>query len=249
MAVTKALILAAGNGSRLRPSWGDLPKPLLPVAGAPLLRRVLLSAREAGIRHFVIVVGTHGKEVENHFFRYPIRGITIEWIRNDEAGTENGVSALHARHAFSDPFLLLMADHIFLPETAHLLLQQGLRRDEVILGVDRKLEKIFDLDDATKVRVDRGMVVEIGKSLTAWNGVDTGMFLCSPGVFESLEASRLRGNCTLTDGMRHLAHLGRLRAFDIKDALWQDVDTPAALKHAEYLLRQWPPCDEGSLEF
>jgi 1L-myo-inositol 1-phosphate cytidylyltransferase len=59
------------------------------------------------------------------------------------------------------------------------------------------------------------------------------MFLCSPTLFNRLESAKKNGDCSLSDGMRKLAHDRKLRAFDIGDGHWQDVDSPQALAHAE----------------
>jgi NDP-sugar pyrophosphorylase family protein len=64
------------------------------------------------------------------------------------------------------------------------------------------------------------------------------MFLCSPSIFDVLESAKTEGNCSLSDGMRMLGRAGRLRAFDIGDAAWQDVDTPEALIYAESIYHQ-----------
>ena len=126
-----------------------------------------------------------------------------------------------------------MADHIFEPRTARALLEEPLMPGEVILAVDPKLDRIFDLDDATKVRRDGDHIVDIGKQIADYDAFDTGMFLCSPALFDILESVKKEGNCSLSDGMRMLGREGRLRAFDIEDAAWQDVDTPEALAYAE----------------
>jgi NDP-sugar pyrophosphorylase family protein len=55
--VKQCLILAAGNGTRLRPVSGGLPKPLVHFRGKPILEHVIVRARKAGIEKFVIVVG------------------------------------------------------------------------------------------------------------------------------------------------------------------------------------------------
>ena len=92
--------------------------------------------------------------------------------------------------------------------------------------MDRKLDAIFDMDYATKVRCIADYVIDIGKQLARFDAVDTGMFLCTPAVFSALEQASVNGNCSLSDGMRILAENRKLRAFDIGDAIWQDVDTP-----------------------
>jgi choline kinase len=130
-------------------------------------------------------------------------------------------------------FLLLMADHLFEPETARTLMQQPLASDEVILAVDPNIDRVFDLDDATKVLRNGDRIVDIGKEIAHYDALDTGMFLCSPALFDQLESSTEEGNCSLSDGMRQLIAEGRLRALEIGEARWEDLDTPEALAHAE----------------
>ena len=76
-------------------------------------------------------------------------------------------------------------------------------------------------------------MVEIGKHLSRYNALDTGMFLCSPAIFNCLEAAKKNGDCSLSDGMRKLAQQRKLRAFDIGGGHWQDVDSPQALEYVE----------------
>ena len=133
-----------------------------------------------------------------------------------------------AKDELLNPFLLLMADHIFEPNTV-----QPLTDAEVILAVDHNVDRVFDLDDATKVKCEADHIVDIGKDLACYDALDTGMFLCSPALFDRLESVKRDGNCSLSDGMRQLAREQKLRAFDIGDAHWQDVDSPEALAYAE----------------
>ncbi len=98
-----------------------------------------------------------------------------------------------------------MADHIFEADTARSLLRQPVGNDEVILAVDRNIRDIFDLDDATKVNLEKDRIVEIGKALQSYNALDTGMFVCSPALFGWLEKASANGNCSLSDGLRLMA--------------------------------------------
>jgi 1L-myo-inositol 1-phosphate cytidylyltransferase len=232
-AVTQCLILAAGNGSRIASLAAGVPKPLVPVCGVPLLEHVMTSAREAGVERFVIVAGYRADLIRRWLRDRSIAGTSVTLIENPEYHKANGVSTLAAKAEFNEPFLLLMSDHIFETKTAKALMRQPLAEDEVILAVDTKLDRIFDLDDATKVRCEGNHVVEIGKHLSRYNALDTGMFLCGPGLFSCLESVKENGDCSLSDGMRKLAQIGKLRAFDIGGGHWQDVDSPEALEHVE----------------
>ena len=232
--VNKCLILAAGNGSRIASVAGGVPKPLVPLCGVPLLEHVMTSSREAGIERFVIVAGYRADLIRRWLSDRSMDGISVTLIENlDYYHKANGISALAAKTELNQPFLLLMSDHLFEPKTAKALLRQPLADDEVILAVDSKIDRVFDLDDATKVQRKGNYIVGIGKDLPSYNALDTGMFLCSPALFDRLEAARKNGDCSLSDGMRQLAREHKLRAFDIGEAQWHDVDSPEALLHAE----------------
>ena len=86
-----------------------------------------------------------------------------------------------------------------------MMVRQHLEPGEVILGVDPDIDRIFDIDDATKVRRCGDRIVEIGKEIEEYDAIDTGMFLCTPTLFEDLDRSSKDGDCSLSDGMRRLA--------------------------------------------
>lgn len=231
--VKQCLILAAGNGTRLRSVTAGLPKPLVQFRGKPILEHVVLRARQAGIDEFVIVVGYRSDLIRSWLDSRRLGDISVTLVENLDYHKNNGVSVLKARAEMDENFLLLMADHVFEPETATLLINQPLAKDEVILAVDPKIDRVFDLDDATKVRRQGEFIVDIGKEIPAYDALDTGMFLCSRALFGKLELSMTNGNCSLSDGMRQLAQERSLRALEIGEARWHDVDTPEALAHAE----------------
>ena len=142
----------------------------------------------------------------------------MTFVENPEYHKSNGISALKAKDEIHENFLLLMADHIFEPETAKVLLKQPLAPGEVILAVDPNIDRVFDLDDATKVRREGDRIVDIGKEIANYDALDTGMFLCSPALFDRLESATRDGNCSLSDGMRQLARERSLRALEIGEA-------------------------------
>jgi len=104
--------------------------------------------------------------------------------------------------------------------------------------VDYNIERIFDLEDATKVKAEGDDIVDIGKDLVEYDALDTGMFLCGPGLFERLESARKGGNCSLSDGMRRLCRERKLKAFNVGDGHWQDVDTPEAFAYTESIFER-----------
>jgi choline kinase len=105
------------------------------------------------------------------------------------------------------------------------------------VAVDRKINAIFDLGDAMKVKTNGDRVVAIGKDLQDYDAIDTGLFVCPPEVFTYLEQAKRDGDCSLADGVRAMAADGKVRAIDIGDAWWQDIDTPEMLAQAEKVVR------------
>jgi len=190
-------------------------------------------AYEAGIERFVIVVGYRSDLIRSWLESRWLANLSVTWVENADYHKQNGISVLKARNEIHENFMLLMADHLFDTETAEVLLEQPLAPGEVILAVDPNVDGVFDLDDATKVRRDGDRIVDIGKEIADYDALDTGMFLCSPALFNRLESAIKDGNCSLSDGMMQLARERSLRGLEIGDAHWQDLDTPGALAHAE----------------
>jgi CDP-L-myo-inositol myo-inositolphosphotransferase len=237
--VEQAVILAAGMGTRIAKGGATEPKPLVRVGGLSLLKRGILTARSQGVRRFVIVVGCNGDQVRDAVAGDPdLADVELVFVENERYDLANGVSVLAARpYLHAGEFFLTMADHI-VDKAIYGVLQREPARGGLVLAVDRKLDTIFDMDDATKVRVGaHDSIAAIGKSLTDFDAVDTGVFRCDPALFDSLDrVYRERGNVSLSEGVQALAAGGRARVADVGNAWWQDVDTVETKRHAEKML-------------
>jgi choline kinase/phosphatidylglycerophosphate synthase len=237
--IKQAVILAAGNGSRIKRFKDDVPKPLRKVCGLTLIKRAILNAKKAGITDFVIVVGHKGDQIISSLREDSSLGVNLQFVTNSDYHKSNGVSLLASRSRVHDNFLLMMADHIVDFKAIQKIVRAPFGKSEVLLGVDKKLEEIFDLDDVTKVKTSEDKIVDIGKQLTDYDAFDTGLFVCSSSLFEALEKIYCeKGDVSLSEGIRSLASQGCAGTCDLSGYFWQDVDTPESLKHAEKLLFQ-----------
>lgn len=233
----KCLIIAAGKGMRLR-SHGD-SKPLTPIFGVPLIERVILNALEAGANEFFVVTGYQGAPLKAFLHNLSQRlGVPITPIDNEDWEKENGISVLKGRQFFQEPFLLLMADHLFDPAIARELMAYPLANEEIVLAVDKnKSSSMVDMQDVTRVKTDAGNILDIGKRLEEYDAFDTGIFYCRPVIFKALEqSSREKGDTTLSGAIQILARKNQARTVDIAGRFWIDVDDPAAFKRAENAL-------------
>jgi CDP-L-myo-inositol myo-inositolphosphotransferase len=230
----KCLIIAAGKGRRLR-QRGD-SKPLIPILGRPLIERVIRSAIDAGADDFYVVTGYQEGRLRDFLAGLTGHlGCRITPIFNRDWEKENGLSVLKASEYLQEPFLLLMADHLFDPAIARELMALPLSDGEIALGVDKNTRNsCIDMEDVTRVKTNGAKILNIGKGLTDFNGFDTGIFKCTPAIFSVLEYSAKQdGDTTLSAAVRILADAGKAKAVGINGCFWIDVDDPAAFSRAE----------------
>jgi len=222
----------AGTGSRLRGSADTIAKPLIPIAGRPLISYAIDSFDQARVTTLHAVVGPNGDELAAAVAPLLPSHMQFHPIANPNWQKQNGVSLLTAAGKVGAPFFLAMGDHLF--ESSILgRLVAGADLSRLNLAIDRKIGSIFDLDDAMKVRTEDKVIVAIGKKLESYNAIDTGIFLCPESVFDYLRRALKNDDCSLAEGVRLMAEEGQARAIDIEDAWWQDVDTPEMLARAE----------------
>jgi len=230
--ITEAVILMAGSGSRLRRADESFLKPLVPMLGRPLISYTIDALINAGIRKINAVVGFESERLSVAVKRLVPTKAEFCVIRNSEWQKQNGISLLAAKDYVVAPFLLTMSDHVFDEPIIDLLIESA-DLGCLNLAIDRKLSSIFDLDDAMKVQSRGDRVIAIGKNLQNYDAIDTGLFICPFEMFEYFERAKQRGDCSLADGVRLMAADNKVRAIEIGEAWWQDIDTPEMLQQAE----------------
>src|SRR3954453_19280765 len=139
MQPSRLVVLPGGMGSRPRSKAG--PKPLVELAGISLVERALAGARDAGFDEGVVVTGHRGEQIYRHVLEVSRRrGITVTLVRNERYREGNGLSALAARGRLgSEPFALVMADHVFSPSLVRRLKHVSVQPGEIVVAVDLRL--------------------------------------------------------------------------------------------------------------
>jgi len=234
-AVSEAVILIAGQGSRLRGADKNCLKPFVPVLGRPLLSYILEAVSCAGIRTVYLVVGYESERVIAEAKQLIPAQLTASFIVNRDWRKQNGISLLAAKDHVTAPFLLTMGDHVF-EETIIDRLLDNFEPGLLNIAIDRKRESIVDLDDAMKVQTRGNNVIGIGKNLRNYDAIDTGLFVCPTEIFAYLEQAKSTdggSDCSLANGIELMAGDDKVRGIDIGAARWHDIDTPRVLEHAE----------------
>ncbi|MDP9237815.1 MAG: NTP transferase domain-containing protein [Chloroflexota bacterium] len=224
----QALVLAAGDGDRMCLPSPDLPKPLLPLAGRPIIARVLDALGAAGVTHSTIVVGHRGEEIRDAMTHRAPRGMSLRFIENGGYLLGNARSLWAARSAMKRNFLLVMADHLLHASLLRALTPSA--GDRCRLAVDFAAPDDPRAEEATRALVREGRVVDLGKEIATWNALDTGAFWGTPRLFDALTPDRRDGE--LSAVFASLARAGELDAADVSGCPWIDIDTPDDLRRA-----------------
>jgi N-acetylgalactosamine kinase len=238
----RAVLLAAGRGTRMGHLTATTPKPLLTVGGKPILGHILEGVAGAGVREFVVVTGYLGERIEQAFGDGHDLGVSISYRRQDLPNGTAGALLL-ARDLIADgPFLLSWGDILVDPELYRTLVERFRAAPcDVLLGVNR----VDDPWRGAAVYIGAGERVEriVEKpprrtSTTPWN--NAGIFVFSPLVLDyaaRLEPSA-RGEYELPQAISRMVEDGRdVRALPVGD-FWSDVGTPEDLRAVDSAWRR-----------
>jgi dTDP-glucose pyrophosphorylase len=234
--IDKAVLLAAGRGTRMREMTADLPKPMLEVRGKPVLQYIVEGLRDAGVGHFLIVVGYRADAVQNFFGDGSRYKIGIQYATQTVQDGTGRVIELAKNFVGLTPFVLGYGDILVAPENYKSVVD--LPEDiEALLSVTRgedvtKGGAVF-LNDQMDV-VDLREKPKPGEPTSPW--YNAGLYAFRPSIFDftaKLKPSP-RGEYELTDAIRELAQSRQVRAGRAVKALkltgaWADVRDPETL--------------------
>lgn len=219
--IKKAILLAAGKGSRMQPITQAIPKPMLPVLSKPVLDYIIEECFEAGIEEICIIVG-HQKHVIKDYFEEDSR---ISFITQKELTGTGG--ALETARIFikDEPFAVLFTDEILDSDTSLLKKMMDCYDESnypFISGIDRvPLEKIKEYNSITFVPTSGDLVcitsiVEKPNVVPSDNATCMGRFIFSPAIFDELAELKFHhnGEKYLTDALFSLIKENKLFGYE-----------------------------------
>jgi NDP-sugar pyrophosphorylase family protein len=242
--IRKAVLLAAGRGKRLGEITAKTPKPMLAIAGAPLIQHVVHVLAEAGIAEFAIVVGYLAEQVELWCRNYSAANshLKVTPIRQAELnGTGGAMLAAEPFLKGEERFIFGWGD-ILMDRTNYPRFVEHARRDEYDLML--AANRVKDPFRGAAVYLDSEMRVERldekpaeGMAQTEWN--NAGLFASGPILFDYIRRLELspRGEYELPGAISRMIAEGRhVRAVDMR-GFWSDIGTPKDLDAARALFR------------
>ncbi len=229
--VKKAMLLAAGRGTRMRELTNDLPKPMIPVRGKPILQYIVEGLRDAGVEEFLIVVGYRQDVVTDFFGDGLAFGVRVQYVTQVVQDGTGRVVDLGKAFVGNDPFVLSYGDILLDPANYHRLTAPAAAEEAVV-----SVKHSDDVSKGGAVFVnERFEMTDLrekpkpGEPTSPW--YNAGVYTFRPSIFEftaKLERSP-RGEYELTDAIRALAQSGHLvQAFELTGA-WADVRDPEIL--------------------
>jgi dTDP-glucose pyrophosphorylase len=229
--IDKAVLLAAGRGTRMRELTADLPKPMIRVRGKPILLHIVEGLQTAGIKNYLIIVGYHGDTVREYFGDGTCFGLRINYATQVVQDGTGRVVNLARDFVGDSPFLLGYGDILVDPRNYKSIVDLAddveaiisVKRDEdVTKGGAVFLNDQFELVDLReKTRPD--------EANSPW--YNAGLYVFRPSIFDftaKLQPSP-RGEYELTDAIRDLALSGKkVKALELGGE-WADVRDPEIL--------------------
>ena len=227
----RAVILAAGKGTRMGSITQEIPKPMLPIHGKPMLEHILEGLTAAGIARFFVVIGYHGELIETYFRGRPLG---IEYRRQEPVNGTGAAARLARDFTSNEPFLLTYGDILCAP-AEYIRSSETLREHSETAAVVA-VKAVADPWQGAAVYETQGRIRRIvekpskGSSTTHWNSA--GFYAFRPVLFDYLDRIQpsARNEYELTSALDMMLGDGlELRMSEVKGE-WRDVGRPEDLK-------------------
>ena len=221
----KAVILAAGEGTRLEPLTNVRPKPMLPVANKPLLEYVIESLKEAGINDLVLVVGYESERIQNYFGDGDAWNVDISYVfQSPQLGTGHAIS--QAKSVVGSPFLVLNGDRIVNPDAIQCVIATFNQHETTTIA-------ITPVEEPARYGVvetqDNNQITKIQEKphpdTVTSDYINAGIYAFDQDIFAALEQTEYRGELTITDTINQ--HTKSLHPIAVPfTGHWLDVSRP-----------------------
>lgn len=213
------VVLAAGEGKRMRPLTTKRPKVMLPLANRPMLEHLVLAAREAGITSFIFVVGYGEREIRRYFGDGAPWGVNISYApQRLQMGTADALKSV--RDLVSGKFLAMNGDMIVTSSDITGLTRCG--------SPCMSTSSTDHPSDYGVVTIENGKVMSLEEKTTHPKSslINAGAYFFDTGIFDYVDKvlPSSRGEFELTDALNALIGEGSLSAYQL--STWMDVGYP-----------------------
>jgi len=239
----KAVILAAGEGNRMRPLTYTRPKVMLPIANKPILEHLLVEARKAAIGEFILVIGYHDEQVHDYFGNGDKWGVRIDYCtQRRQLGTADALKMVEG--LVDGNFLMINGDIIVSEEELNKLTSHN--------GNTLSIVEVEDARNLGAVELREDKVVRIYEKAEKPPSrmANAGLYLLTPDIFGAISQTSKspRGEYEITDSLQLMIDKGYNISYQ-EISYWLDLSYPWDLLPAnEYLLKGIESQNLGEIE-
>ena len=229
--IDRAVVLAAGRGTRMRELTNDVPKPMIEVRGKPVLEHIVEGLHDAGVRSLLIIVGYHAEAVRNFFGDGRRHNVAIEYATQTVQDGTGRVVDLARDFVGNSPFILSYGDILVDPANYKRLVDLPVNVEAIVTvtrGEDVSKGGAVFVNEQMEL-VDLREKPKPGEPTSPW--YNAGLYAFRPSIFEFIGRLKPspRGEYELTDAIRDLAHPGKkVKALELTGE-WADVRDPEIL--------------------
>ncbi|PSQ01360.1 nucleotidyl transferase [Halobacteriales archaeon QS_4_69_31] len=222
MSIDTAVVLAAGEGTRLRPLTRNRPKPMLPAANRPIIEYVFDALVAADVTRIVVVVGYKRDRVQN-YFGPTYRGADLEYVHQHKQ-LGSGHALLQARAAVNEPTLVLNGDRVIDTNIVCDVVEEFEATGDPTMAVLERPET----SQYGAVVLHGGDVAELVEKPDSddYRLINAGVYAFEPDIFAEIEATdRQEGELALTETISEKLTDGRVRGVRT-EGMWVDATYP-----------------------
>lgn len=243
----KALVLAAGEGTRLRPLTSNVPKPLLLVAGKPFLSHIFDALRSAGVTDIALLVGWKANRIKEFYGDGSAHGLRLTYLEQKERlGTANAVG--HGEGVMDEPFFCVNGDVVISGADVKAMRSMFERTGSSIMGaVTVENPSAFGVIEERDGRLVR--ILEKPRSPPS-DLINAGLFVFKPGIFGQIRSTgkSLRGEYEITDTLTMMSRNEDVLVHRLQTE-WIDVGRPwDLLKANEIFMSRLQGRIDGTVE-
>lgn len=243
----KAMVLAAGEGTRLRPLTSNVPKPLLLVAGKPFLSHIFESLRAGGVKEVALLVGWKANRIKEFYGDGSSLGLRITYLEQKERlGTADAVG--HGEEVMDEPFFCVNGDVVISELDVKAMRAMFENKGRTVMGA----VTVPNPSSFGVIEEKEGMLVRIIEKprQPPSDLINAGMFVFTPEIFEEIRRTSRspRGEYEITDTLSSIAKDEGVMVHRIATE-WIDVGRPwDLLKANEIFMSRLVGRSEGEVE-
>ena len=231
--IKKALILAGGQGVKMRPFTYELPKTMLPVKGKPIMEYIVELLRSNDIRDIYVAIGHLGEKIKNHFGDGSKFGVRLTYIEEKKPLGTGGALKVALSKIDGEPFIMIWGDELIDIDLGDMIDFHLTNKPVMTIA----LSSVSDPSEYGAVRLHRDLIVEHRekprKSKDVSHLVSAGGHIVDPEIAKFMPKEK--AFMLEKDVISRLIEAGKIRGY-LFDGQWFDVGTPEIYQRA---IREW----------